>query len=433
MLVLTVAHVAEILIDNITNKQIQGHIACRDSDNLEHEIIVSNAQKIFIHPNYKNNKVYIYDAAIIRVQWENWMNDIEGVELANGISGNYVIGYGFPMSLDDEKNNGNVGLMAGEKLFKGTINIEDNKSSRTAVGYTPDSVEGTLNKTSMMEGFSGTGLFSTQDDRIVLNGVISGERGEEVAGTQLWATSANVFLDLFKKCGVDLDCPKSFEKYKDIVVQEFDDTIRHNQKMRFKNLAEELIDDYKIVPSMFGKETEIDLKCEGNRKICYCFWKEKLKELVVLKSVQNITEIEELKKPLVKMPNGYSEDKPSIEFICTEEAPESILGVLIEKNSFSEQGNLDDGMIMLISNKSDNTSILYTRYECRKIMTNITKGMTKRDQCKLSKFDIVNGTVNECNIAAVGTGRLMQILNKRTDDKMKEEMDKMLIELWEEE
>jgi hypothetical protein len=66
-------------------------------------------------------------------------------------------------------------------------------------------------------------------------------------------------------------------------------------------------------------------------------------------------------------------------------------------------------------------------------MTNITKGMTKRDQCKLSKFDIVNGTVNECNIAAVGTGRLMQILNKRTDDKMKEEMDKMLIELWEEE
>ena len=48
------------------------------------------------------------------------------------------------------------------------------------------------------------------------------------------------------------------------------------------------------------------------------------------------------------------------------------------------------------------------------------------------KFDIIKGAMEKCNIAAIGTTRLMDVLYKEDLDSKKQKMDTILKELWEE-
>ena len=50
-----------------------------------------------------------------------------------------------------------------------------------------------------------------------------------------------------------------------------------------------------------------------------------------------------------------------------------------------------------------------------------------------NKFDIIKGVNSQCNLAAVGVEKLMEILYKRNIDLgvMKQKMEDLLTEIWE--
>ena len=136
-----------------------------------------------------------------------------------------------------------------------------------------------------------------------------------------------------------------------------------------------------------------------------------------------------------------------MKYICTEQQIERVLGELIEKDYFSEKDSLDNGTIFVLNNNINNRDSfeIYPRSECREIVCNIageypsSKNLKRKIQNLLedkdmkNKFDIIKGVNSQCNLAAVGVEKLMEILYKRNIDLdiMKQKMEDLLIEIWE--
>ena len=115
------------------------------------------------------------------------MDDMTGFRLASGNSGVEIKGYGFPLSLDEEKDRSLADLFAGIECLTGTI--ESQNVGRLAIKY--DVHTGSdIERDSIMEGYSGTGLFSLETDGICYRGLVSCSRGDKTAGYTMWATDA---------------------------------------------------------------------------------------------------------------------------------------------------------------------------------------------------------------------------------------------------
>ena len=199
--VLTAAHVVVLLKKKLQNNENVIHINCTDMKDEEHEIRVKDINNIYVHPGYnkKQEQDYLYDAAMIEIPWETWMEDIEEYVLQTGEIGNDVVGYGYPEALDNERNK--VTKVAGVKKFTGSIDVKI--ADRNAISYNPDNIEGGLTRECMMKGFSGTGLFVNGGDKFIFQGTISCSRGERSAGTQLWAIDTKQYFELMREFGIN--------------------------------------------------------------------------------------------------------------------------------------------------------------------------------------------------------------------------------------
>ena len=67
---------------------------------------------------------------------------------------------------------------------------------------------------------------------------------------------------------------------------------------------------------------------------------------------------------------------------------------------------------------------------CIEELSELTENILGEDQ-KNAEFDIIKGVMENCNIAAFGSGRLMDVLTKDTIEKMKTKWNSFLEELWE--
>lgn len=443
--VLTAAHVAEVMKSKLVNEKVSIDVSGKDTEGNNYSIIFEAADDIHIHSKYEYHKDnhenhYLYDAAIFQITSKPWMKKLPGYYIEKKTHYCEVAGYGFPESLDAEGKVKGVGLTAGVKAFTGEV--QSNETGRNAIGYAPDNVED-LGRSMMMLGFSGTGLFSTVEKNIILQGIISCERGKKSSGTQLWATDAETCLEVIEQSGITFGCPESFKPYIKMVEEDFGES-RKNCKRKWITWANGLLSDGTIIPNMFQKQADRKLRCEGNRRSCHIFWKEKLKELVVLYGVQGLSK-EELKSvnPIIPL-SDLDGDNPHLEFVCTEESVEVLLGNLIHDCYFSSQGDFYDGTIILL-NRKDSCNDSYTRRECRNIIENIAGEYIDEedllckadhllsDEAKKADFNIITGAMRKCNIAAMGSGKLMEVLNREMPDKMKKKLKDILEELWEEE
>lgn len=445
MYVLTAAHVITPLKEKMETEGQTICLICKESANNLHEIIVDNPKNIFIHSKYKNenkNQEYFYDIAIIQIPWEPWMDMLNGYQLKEGKIGIELSGYGFPEALDNEKNTSNATLFSGISQFCGSVESSD--VGRLAVRYNFD-VSSDISRDSIMIGYSGTGLLCMENQSIYLRGIISCSRGKEAAGFTLWAMDAKLILELMEESNIEIGYPASFHQYKDMVAEDFD-SFKKICIRNWKENADKVLEGNTIVPELFERQVKSVLPCEGNRKLCSDFWKEKLRELVMMYEVQKIPK-EQLGRPKVNLPPPYTDDKVSLEFFCTELKAESILGKMIENHQFAEEGEYYNNMIMLINGKAGhrNRDVKYTRRDCRNIMGNIageyetctTNEISRMASHLLSEeqkninFDIIKGSMVNCNIAAIGTNKLMDdIFNEEMADDRKEIMDKILGELW---
>ena len=444
--VLTVAHIAEALKRELENKGEAICIDCKDAEGIVREIVINDPQKIYIHSQYKENmqsgeKNLSYDVAAIMIPWQTWMDDLKGYLIAiDDFTGKEIEGYGFPNSLDKERKRDYADFASGISHIEGRIESQDNR--RLAIEYTANT-ESEIPRDSILHGYSGTGLFTKKQEGIYLCGLLSCSRGERTAGYKLWALKANEAILLLEKNNIQIGYPKTFQIYKDIVQKEFD-SFRKKCIRQWKENAEEIINKKIIVPQLYKNQVESKFPCFGNRKICSYFWKEKLKELVIMHNVQGIP-IEELQQSIVQMPSPYNEDKVVLEFLCTEFKAQNILGSMIENREFSKGGRYHNNTIILVNSMQNhsNREIMYSRKDCRNIMSNIADGYEECTKTEIDDvwrnlveqeenitFDIVKGSVEKCNIAAIGTSRMMDILNQDSEEKMKQKMNGILIELW---
>lgn len=442
--VLTAAHVVYPLIQKMKEEGLRICLSCKDTvDNIQN-IVIDNVEDIYIHTKYNETKnEYFYDAAVIQISWEDWMNELCGYEFESSEKEEKVFGYGFPEALDEEKNRSLANLFSGKAPFSGIV--EDKNVGRLAISYLAN-VEGDITRDSVLEGYSGTGLFAQKSGRLYIRGVVSCSRGTTAAGFTLWATDIEIIMQLIKERGIELEYPDSFQVYGEMVAAEFD-SFKTKCIRNWNEAVEKIIDDNMIIPRMFHDQVDNNLPCEGNPKTCAEFWKGKLKELVIMQEVQKLNN-EQLFRPIVKLPQMDEEEIISLEFLCTELKAEHILGQMIENYQFNQNGRYHNNMIMLLNAKKghDNCTILFPRRDCRSIMGNIA-GKYETDTSKKlyariyhlvdknmknANFDIIKGNMEQCNIAAIGTKRIMEVMNKEDPERRKRKMNEILEELWEE-
>ena len=151
-------------------------------------------------------------------------------------------------------------------------------------------------------------------------------------------------------------------------------------------------------------------------------------------------------KAVINMPDPYEDDEVEVEYICTEDETESVLGRLIEAEYFVKQGKLKNGTIFVL-NSNDKLFLLYPRHECRAIVRDITVGAEYSNRVLKNKlgqflpeskdsddFDIIDGVSTQCNLAAISVNRMMDLMNRSKIDEclLQENMEGVLRELWKE-
>ena len=109
--------------------------------------------------------------------------------LVRGSLEEQIYGYGFPMSMDKEREKVGANFLDGKRKLQGKIN-NIVKNQTYSIEYDFGSIGRTGSRSSVMEGFSGTGLFAIRNNGINFICVISEECGDNSSGTLLRATSS---------------------------------------------------------------------------------------------------------------------------------------------------------------------------------------------------------------------------------------------------
>lgn len=399
--------------------------------------------KVCIHPDYRqSDPSFIADIAMILIPWQEWMNAIEYVQISRGTLAEQVYGYGFPMSMDKEREKIGANFLDGKRELRGRIN-NIVKNQTYSIEYNFNSTERTVSRSSIMSGFSGTGLFSFENGSVNFIGVISGECGDKSAGTLLWATSSEKCGELLELANLNIAYPPSYERYKKMVISAFP-RIRRDAKRLFTDISEELIEDYHLLPENSVKKWYEELACKSNRRNCDDFWIGKLKLMVILYGSGFISG-DNVITPVINMPTPYEDNKVEIEYICAEEKAESILGRFIETEYFTKQGKVTNGTIFVFNSKNK-SFFLYTRQDCREVIKDITesKNYSSRmiqkklgqflfdDESKSDDFDIIDGVPLQCNLAAIEIESLASTMDKNGLNQylLKKNVEGILRQLW---
>lgn len=454
-IVFTAAHVMTNIFKE-DESQICLSLGCTDSlgnpqeINVEAKLVsdisnfVPEEGKVCIHPDYKQSEPSsIADIAMILIPWQEWMNTMQSMQISQGMLTEQVYGYGFPMAMDKERKKTGADFLDGKQELRGKIN-NIAKNQTYAIEYNFNSIVRTGSRSSVMEGFSGTGLFSFRNDSINFICVISEDCGDNSSGTMLRATSSEKCRELLELTDLDSKYPRSFERYKELAVSTFSSS-RKAAKRLFYDFSEELMEDYNLLPENCVEKWYEELSCKSNRKKCDNFWTGKLELMAILygsgaASGDNVT------KPMINMPDPYEDDQVEVEYICTEDETESVLGRLIEAEYFVKQGKVKNGTIFVL-NSNDRLFWLYPRHECRAIVRDITIGAEYSNRVLKNKlgqflpeskdsndFDIVDGVSTQCNLAAISVDRMMDLMNKSKIDEclLQKNLEGVLRELWKE-
>ena len=453
--VFTAAHViADIFREN--ESKVCLSLGCTDSlgnpqeINVEAKLVsdisdfVPEEGKVCIHPDYRQSEPSsIADIAMILIPWQEWMNAMEHMQISQGTLAEQVYGYGFPMSMDKEREKIGADFLDGKRELRGKIN-NIAKNQTYAIEYNFNSIGRTGSRSNVMEGFSGTGLFSFRNDSINFICVISEDCGDNSSGTMLRATSSEKCRELLELTNLDSKYPSSFERYKELAVSTFSSS-RKAAKRLFYDFSEELMEDHNLLPENCVEKWYEELSCKSNRKKCDNFWTGKL-ELMAILYGSGLASGDDVTKPVINMPDPYEDDQVEVEYICTEDETESVLGRLIEAEYFVKQGKLKNGTIFVL-NSNDRLFLLYPRHECRAIVRDITVGAEYSNRVFKNKlgqflpeskdsndFDIIDGVSTQCNLAAISVDRMMDLMNRSKIDEclLQENLQGVLRELWKE-
>lgn len=354
---------------------------------------------IYKDPNYKKEG-HIRDVAIIQIPWQPYMNNLvplNGVEL---IDGSKVLGVGFPSSMNNEWKKDSENELAGRKCFEADIN-----NSSTEEGFNivvkGTQYEDDVTRETVMEGFSGSGIYSNNALSKGIVGLISKPVGVKSAGNMVSCTKTCWYIELMRKFKLVEEIPNSFEQFVDIFFANIGNNVIPENK---KAYVEEVIrNSINISPNelSFDKTFEKILACEGRRHACNIYWVGQLKRIMIF-SLLGISK-SKCKEYRVEKYKIAPLSDVGIEFLCSEDRMENIVHNIKrdkkvkKKNTIFICNGIDKGI-------RDNR---LTRKECMNVVADITKG-DNYSRKNNNIFSIIHGDRIEENIALLGIDRLVQ-------------------------
>lgn len=403
---------------------------------------------IYVHSDYKIGEL-INDVAIICVPKEDWMSDLKSYQINDCTYTDEQIGYGFPESSDNETTKGSNTILDGKSKL--VCNVIDIHTSRYVLEYSNKKVFNMeISRDQIMNGFSGTGLFSLQHGRYKLCGVLSSPFGGEKAGNQAYAIKANLLFDILDQHNLKGEIPKTFDLHRELIKREYNKRPGYDiERDTFDCFVDDLIQNVGLTPQNVFEDGYEDIKCNQQKYGCDKYWMGQLKKSVVLAKLKDIS-IDNMKKPYIKLPEPYSEYEVGIKFLCSDESFDTVIRNLIEYDYFNN-GLVENNTILLWNNHNDNNGNInmYSREKFRRAMGSIVVGKSDKYSAlemakKLSRvikhnegmvtFDIIEGDINDCNLALIGTNRMMESIEDLSDiqnfEEMKNKFDEKLKEIW---
>lgn len=389
----------------------------------------ANERWVYIPDSYNSYNLN-NDIAVISFPWENWMKELPTYEFRDAVLNETVYGWGYPQAMNSKSTEieGTCISITGK--------VGNVISDRYVLNYEAPTRERGVSRHDEMSGYSGTGLFQRENEKVYFTGCLSGAAGEESAGSRVWIISSNVFFRAIEKLDMQPAIPNSFMPYKqDILeqVEEFSEDVRNF----LQDSVDTLIEDKKLLPSQCIHEKSIesaDLLCKTDRKSCKHYWKGQLTRAICFCEILGLNPEELSDIKISDKQDGYT---IRIEFLCTEEKVSRCIQLLLEKALLKKTLKNESGIILLWNGQS---SVYYTktirRSEIRRIIVSIAN--TPRQKKKLSEkndfFNIVDGDIEESNIAMIGMGELFDTViydGNGNIEKMRGKFNELIKDAWE--
>ena len=457
--IFTAAHVIDNMNLSHNGDKKRVKFALKDSydgiKTIDVECSIINSEKvdfevgdIYVHKDYITGK-FINDVAMICITKEDWMSELKSFQIGDCELSDRQIAYGFPESSNNEAGKENNTILAGKSKL--VCDVVDKHEKRYVFDYSNKSVqEDEVTREHIMNGFSGSGLFSLQKRKYKLCGIVSSPYGKETAGKQAYAIKANLLLEMMEQYNLDVEIPKSFQLHRELIREEYNNRLGYEEERDiFDYYTEKLIQNQGFIPENVFENSYEDINCKQQKNACEDYWVGQLKKCVIFGTLKDVP-VDNMKKPHIRLPEPYSEFIVEIKFLCSNEKFDTVIRELIYYDSFNN-GLINDNTIILWNNHRDDISkmSLFPRKKFRRAMKSIIESNEDKYSAsemarKLSgvtgnnngirTFDIIRGDISKCNLALIGTNRILEsienISNIQNLEEMKNKLDNQLREIW---
>ena len=438
--VLTAGHVLQ---SALTNSHICPAVLSVWSENGTKEISLELAdsegdEAVNIHycPGFMHDgRKYIFDAAIVEVPWNDWMNNIPEIRLGDAKISTQIQLIGFPKSTDSEatpedRTKGRMGLRV-----ELSTSADNDKEKSFKFSYHTDNAY-PIERNEVMAGYSGSGLFLCDSEYPKLIGLVSQSYGSEDAGNVAWAVSSYALGLLLTEYGLALEASE------------------------FENGLSTLADGYPERPGIFLQDTverlhlsegqlnkthqeqffPNDFPCDMGKR-CVKYWKGRAITAVYIWLINgNCPSSWENVK--IEIQTDAGEKIPvNLEFLCADEKYEiaGVLRTLIKKGGFSENHFQNQTLFFLNSKDSLPGTREISRRRCSNVIKNIVQQNYKRTCERENMFHVTKGDPGEVSMAIISLDSFRTLLEDLsydmvdeylTDEMVRAVIQKKLKELW---
>lgn len=431
----TVAHVVDSIIpEGKTERKIRlSFCAPFEEDSHHYKVLELQARKadgasvlseesalIYIDSNY-NTDDHIHDVAIIQIPFQSYMyNYIPLIDVKLNV-GDKAVGVGFPGSMNKEWRKDSENELAGRKCFTADIN-----NASTVEGFNIE-VKGTqfeddVTRESVMKGFSGSGIYSSNAMSKGIVGLVSKPVGKKSAGNMVSCTKIGWYFELMKNLNLIEEIPDSFESYADLILEDIGNSIISEKREYIRNvLRNRIIRELKQLS--FDEKFENLLVCQGRRHVCGTYWSGQLKRIMIFffldipKNKYGDNRVEKYKISLV--------DVVDIDFLCSEDGMEKI----VHNIKSDENANKKNTIFICNSINHGLRTNCLDKKACARII-NVNKAGNRSDKKK--RFNLIHGDNKEENMALLGIDRLIQkVIDGAPNEKeVKKKVKGEIKEVW---
>lgn len=367
-------------------------------NNIEESLTINDeiekAERIQVYDDFfdKNG-----DAAIIIVDWKEWMNGLPEINVGMPKIGDKINIFAFPFSTQNrEDRSRSIRRISGQITVSPDVN-----SSTFDIEYSNISKSYSMEPAEFFKGCSGGGVATYRDGSYLLIGVFTSCMPLVSHGAVISANTGIVLQNLLRKCSFDPNmAPENYSI--DSYTEDLSDSVRD-------------VLDYQLAQLSLGRDSFKDLpqyKISGLQLLClenhHCnkYWSGRALYAVLLKILLGVhaSSWERSIVTITETINGQEIDQQvHIEQLCTEEKLPRIIRELIQTQDAFSSGCYENNTIFIINGNRSPQLRKRSRKECQNIVSDITRNTDSL----CDKFSITDGDVKKISIAFVQNVELL--------------------------